>query len=192
MMPNEQGSSDAETQRQPGGESQGLPARAAVDELYRIAYDELRHRAAAIRRGDPFADVSTKTLIHESWLKLAASPEFGIHSPLHLWNIVTGAMRQVLVDAARRRRAGKREGLTVPLDDSLPLVCEPSERVLHMHEVLTRLERLDAEQAWIVEARFFGGLGFAEIAQLLGSSESTVRRRWDSARALLRMWLTES
>jgi RNA polymerase sigma factor (TIGR02999 family) len=166
-------------------------ARIAVDELYRVAYEELTRRAAAVRRADPFAVVSTRTLVHETWLKLSASAKFRFDSQAHLWNIVTGAMRQVLVDSARHRRAAKRDGLVVPVDDSLPIPCEPTDRILAVHDALTRLEQLDADQAWIVEARFFGGLGFTEIAELLGISESTVRRRWEAARALLKVWLHE-
>ena len=167
-------------------------ARAAMDELYEVAYTELKSIAAAIRRGDPFAAVSTKTLVHEAWIRLAASPRFEFASEAHLRNIVIRKMRQVLVDSARRRRAAKRDAIIVTAEDSIPLPADPADRILAIDDALGRLQQLDPEQARIVETRFFGGLSFGEIAQDLGVSESTVRRKWRAARLLLEVWLAES
>jgi RNA polymerase sigma factor (TIGR02999 family) len=168
-------------------------ARVAIDALYEIAYDELKAIAAAMRRGDPFAAISTRTLVHEAWMRLAASPQFQYVNAAHLRNIVIRKMRQVLVDSARRRRAAKRDGIVVTVDDaSLGLPEEPGERILAIDEALRRLEQLDAGQARIVEARFIGGLSFAEIAADEGVSESTIRRSWKAAKLLLEVWLADS
>jgi len=185
-------------EREPAGPEQasaearsGDDARAAVDELYRVAYDELKSVAAAIRRGDPYAVISTKTLVHEAWIRLAASPEFRFESRAHLRNIVIRKMRQILVDSARRRRAGKRAGIMVTADESIPLPADPVDRILAIDDVLRHLEELDALKARIVEARFFAELSFAEIAADLGISESGVRRHWKAARSQLLARLQE-
>ena len=95
-------------------------------------------------------------------------------------------MRQVLVDSARRRRAVKRGGIAVSVDDDVIIpAAEPEERILAIDEALTRLAALNARQAQMVEARFFGGLDVAETASLLGVSEATVHRDWRLARAWL-------
>jgi RNA polymerase sigma factor (TIGR02999 family) len=170
-------------------EGDGSTSREAVDALYRLAYDELRRLAAAIRRTDPNAVLSTRTLVHETWLRLADSPEFRYLDQKHLRNIVARTMRQVLVDSARYRKAAKRSGTHVDADDTIPTSDQSADELLAIHDALTRLESLDAEQAGIVEEHFFGDRSFAEIAERRGISEATVRRRWKAASALLQVWL---
>ena len=157
----------------------------AIDELYSLAYDELRRLAGAVKHGDPFATVTTTALVNEAWLKLSASPHFRVVDQRHFKHIVVRAMRQVLVDSARRRRAGKRAGIHVPLDDSLPLPEHPEERVLAIDAALQKLAALNERQARMVEARFFGGLDVPATAQLLNVSEATIQRDWRLARAWL-------
>lgn len=165
------------------GDSPSTPH--SVDELYSIAYDELRRLAGAVKHGDPFATVTTTALVNEAWLKLAASPHLRIVDERHFKHIVVRAMRQVLVDSARRRRAGKREGVHVELDDSLSLPSQPEDRVLAIDAALEKLATLSERQARMVEARFFGGLDVPAIAQLLNVSEATIQRDWRLARAWL-------
>src|SRR2546425_10231201 len=90
----------------------GLPAgvqgREALDRLFSLTYEELRRLASLVRRGDPSQTMNTTALVHEAWLKLARSPEFASMSALHFKRIAARAMRQVLVEAARRRKAEKR------------------------------------------------------------------------------------
>src|SRR5438309_10087803 len=90
------------------GEFPGLPDRQAVDDLFRLTYEELRRLASTVRRGDPSATLTPTALVNEAWLKLASSPRFATTSRLHFKRIAARAMRQVLVEAARRRNAGKR------------------------------------------------------------------------------------
>src|SRR5687768_1278139 len=95
--------------------------RGALDEMFSLAYEELRRLASSVGRDDPSATMSPTALVHEAWLKLAGSPSIANTSPLHFKRIAARAMRQVLVDAARRRKADKRGAgaALVTFDDSL-------------------------------------------------------------------------
>jgi RNA polymerase sigma factor (TIGR02999 family) len=159
----------------------------AVDELFVAAYDELRRLAQAVRRDERHATLNPTALVHEAWLKLAATPAVAPVSPLHFKRIAARAMRQVLVEAARRRRADKRGG-GAPLavfDEDFAPAGRDAEDVLRLDEALEALARVDPRQAAIVEGRFFGGLEVAETAAALEISEATVLRDWRSARAWL-------
>src|SRR5213078_1391573 len=84
--------------------------RKALDHLFSVTYEELRRLASSVRRDDMHASLSPTTLVNEAWMKLAGSPAFRSTSPLHFKRIAARAMRQVLIEAARRRRAAKRGG----------------------------------------------------------------------------------
>src|SRR3954470_9640802 len=84
--------------------------REALDDLFSVTYEELRRLASAVRRSDPSATISPTGLVNEAWLKLRDSPHVARTSPAHFRRIAARAMRQVLVEAARRRRADKRGG----------------------------------------------------------------------------------
>lgn len=179
------------------GESDGQATPSAqqmsalVDDLYSVAYDELKRLASAVRYGDPFATVTTTALVNEAWLKLAGSAGVTFANEQHFKHIVVRAMRQVLVDSARRRRAIKREAVHVELNENVAASAAPEDRVLAIDAALTRLAALNTRQASVVEARFFGGLEVAETAALLGVSEATIARDWRLARAFLSMELAE-
>lgn len=161
----------------------------ALDVAYSLAYEELRKLAGAILRGDRAATISPTALVNEVWLKFCRSPQLAATSPLHFRRIAGRAMRQILVDAARRRQAEMHGGglLKVAFDDSLS-VSAPSqelEDLLTLNNALLALSKLSPRQAVLVEGRFFGGLSWAESAEALGISEATVMREWRSARAWL-------
>lgn len=160
--------------------------RRALDDLFSAAYEELRRLAASVRRHDPAATLSPTALVNEAWLKLADSPSVARTSPLHFKRIAARAMRQVLVEAARRRNADKRGGgaPVVTFDDAMGTVTTADD-VLGLDAALDALARLEPRQAQMVESRFFGGLDVAETAQLLGVSEATVLRDWRAAKAWL-------
>jgi RNA polymerase sigma factor (TIGR02999 family) len=160
--------------------------RRALDDLFSAAYEELRRLAAAVRRDDPAATLSPTALVNEAWLKLADSPSVAHTSPLHFKRIAARAMRQVLVEAARRRNADKRGGgaPVVTFDDAMGTVTTADD-VLGLDAALDALARIEPRQAQMVESRFFGGLDVAETAQLLGVSEATVLRDWRAAKAWL-------
>ncbi|WP_337169553.1 ECF-type sigma factor [Gemmatimonas aurantiaca] len=161
--------------------------QAALDALFSLTYEELRRLAQRVRSGEPGVSITPTTLVNEAWLKLAASPAAANTSPLHFKRIAARAMRQVLVEAARRRRAEKRGGaqvVHVTLDHDIGARDE-SDDVIALHDALDRLAVLAPRQALLVESRYFGGLDVGETAELLGVSESTVLREWRVARAWL-------
>lgn len=159
----------------------------ALDDLFSAAYEELRRLAATVRRGDPSQTLNPTALVNEAYLKLARSHDLAPASRLHFKRIAARAMRQVLVEAARRRGAQKRGGdLTfVTFDEALDGAPAPSDDVLALDAALDTLARMHPRQAEMVEARFFGGFDVAETAALLDVSESTVARDWRAAKAWL-------
>jgi RNA polymerase sigma factor (TIGR02999 family) len=168
----------------------GAPqTRQALDELFSVTYEELRRLASCVKRHDPSATLNPTALVHEAWLKLAKSPPFITTSPLHFKRIAARAMRQVLVEAARRRHSQKRggsgEAVFVPLHEAPEPAAGIGEDVLALEEALQELERIDPRQALLVESRFYGGLDAAGIAELLEVSEITVHRDWRAVKAWL-------
>jgi RNA polymerase sigma factor (TIGR02999 family) len=161
--------------------------RAALDHLFSVTYEELRRLAAAVRRDDPGASITPTALVNEAWLKLSRTPAIADTSPLHFKRIAARAMRQVLIEAARRRQAEKRGGgeRAVTFDDALDAPVETATDLLALDGALDALAMLHPRQAQMVEARFFGGLDIPETATLLGISEATVQRDWRAARAWL-------
>ena len=130
-------------------------------------------------------------LLHEAWLKFARADMQGIDSSGHLVNIFAAAMRQLVTDSARSR-ATVRHGAQfhrVDLDDSIPSGEHALEDLLAVDRALVKLQACDADLARLVEWRFFAGLPLGEIARLQGESESTVKRQWNMARALLQQWV---
>jgi RNA polymerase sigma factor (TIGR02999 family) len=172
-------------------EPTNLPAasRQALDQLFSVTYEELRRLASSVRRGDPSATLSPTALVNEAWLKLAKSPDVGATSRLHFKRIAARAMRQLLVEAARRRNSGKRGGgakITVTFDDAFQSKPSSEDQLLALNTALEALARMNPRQAMMVESRFFGGLDVPETAALLNVSEATVLRDWRTAKA----WLT--
>ena len=169
------------------GDDFGFPAasRPELDALFSLTYEELRRLAASVRRSEAGVTLSPTALVNEAWLKLASSPPRALWQ-LHFKRIAARAMRQVLVEAARRRDADKRgAGLApVTLDESTPIAASASE-LLELDAALVRLAALSPRQAALVECRFFGGMEIGEIASLLEVSEATLLRDWRAARAWL-------
>jgi RNA polymerase sigma factor (TIGR02999 family) len=162
--------------------------REGLDELFSSTYEELRRLASSVRRHDPSATLNPTALVNEAWLKMARSPDLGATSRLHFKRIAARAMRQVLVEAARRRQADKRggdEAVFVTFDESVEGPEAWGEDILALDHALTALARLEPRQAAMVESRFFGGLDVAETAALLEVSEATLLRDWRVAKAWL-------
>ena len=158
------------------------------DALFSAAYGELRRLASRVKRDHPAATLSPTALVNEAWLKLARSPGVDAESSLHFKRIVARAMRQVLVEAARRRTADKRgagEVLFVTIDDPAMQGAATSEDLLLLNDALDELARRHPRQAVMVECRFFGGLDTMELSTVLGVSEATILRDWRAARAWL-------
>jgi RNA polymerase sigma factor (TIGR02999 family) len=159
---------------------------AAEDEAFSAVYRVL-HRLAArqLRRGAK-GTLDTTGLVHEAWMKLSAEPH-DFESRGHYLAVASTAMRQILVDRARRRRALKRDRGTPVTASTLHDTSRPTslEDVLAIDAALTRLAALDERLARVVEWRFFGGLEESEIAAALDVDVRTVRRDWRKARAFI-------
>lgn len=157
---------------------------AAGEQLFPILYRDLRRQAGRyMRRERRSHTLQPSGLVNEAYLRLAGAPDLDWHSRAHFFAIAARVMRQVLVDHARRRRAAKREGCHVALDDAdAPAV--PLD-LLDLENALKELAALDPRQARVVELRFFGGLDTEETADVVGLSARTVKREWQTARAWL-------
>jgi RNA polymerase sigma factor (TIGR02999 family) len=158
-----------------------------VNALTPLVYEELHRIAAAyMRRERPGQTLQPTALVHEAYLRLARAGA-PWRDERHFVGIAARSMRQILVERARARGADKRwAGLDrVTLSASLVGAADPAGMLPALDEALDRLERLDPEQAKIVELRYFVGLGVEEAAAALGISPATLKRRW----ALARAWL---
>ncbi|MGB9070259.1 MAG: ECF-type sigma factor [Candidatus Acidiferrales bacterium] len=178
----------AVAQGQGASERRSARHRKALDLLFSSTYEELRRLASSVRRGDPSATLNPTALVNEAWIKLAKSPEIASTSRLHFKRIAARAMRQLLVEAARRRHAGKRGAgaeITVTFDAADEKAPSGREDLLALDRALDELAQMNERQAVMVESRFFGGLDIPETAQLLDVSEATVLRDWRAAKAWL-------
>ena len=165
--------------------------RAALDRVLPLLYEDLRRLARRqLAREHGSRTIQPTTLVHEAYLKLAGSAPRA-DNRVHLLAIAAHAMRQVLVDHARERKAAKRgpEWVSTTLTDGVSTTNLDAEALLALDDAL---ERLDPRQRQVVECRFFAGLEDAEIAEALGVTTRTVRRDWVKARAWLNRWLGEA
>lgn len=170
--------------------SAGAGDRAALDRVLSLLYDDLRRvarRQLARERGS--RTIQPTTLVHEAYIKLAGNAPHA-RDRAHLLAIAAHAMRQVLVDHARERRAAKRgpDWVRTTISDAAYATELDAEGLLALNDAL---ERLEERQRQVVECRFFAGLDDAEIAEALGVTTRTVRRDWVKARAWLNLWLGE-
>jgi RNA polymerase sigma factor (TIGR02999 family) len=126
-------------------------------------------------------------LVHEAYLKLTRSTEMSLNDRQHFFAVAGHAMRQIVIDRARRVTSEKRGGGLAPLslDDLQLAVEERAEELVALDSALGRLEAMDSRLAKLVELRFFAGRTLEEIAELEGRSERTLKRDWRKARAFL-------
>src|SRR5277367_4564540 len=120
--------------------------REALDQLFSLTYEELRRLASSVKRGDPSVTLSPTALVNEAWLKLSKSPGFASASRLHFKRIAARAMRQLLIEAARRRNANKRGGggdVTVSFDDSFDEKPASGKGLLALDTALDELARMN-------------------------------------------------
>lgn len=162
--------------------------RQALDEIYPLVYDELRMAARrALAREREGLTLQATELVHEAFFKLVGADGVQWQGRAHFIAIASRAIRQILVDHARRVRAEKRGGGAehVTLGDADASLTVPAEEMLALDDALARLGDLEPRLRTVVEYRFFGGLSEREIAEVLGVSERTVQRDWIKARAWL-------
>ena len=165
----------------------------AFDQLFPLVYQELRERAAGYLRGErPGHTLQPTALAHEAYLRLAGRRDFPWQSRGHFMAVAARAMRAILVDHARRRRAQKRGGGEAPVefDTGVVLAAGAAIEFDDLDRALTDLARRSERQARVVELRYFGGLSIEETGEVLGVSPMTVKRDWATARAWLYRELT--
>jgi RNA polymerase sigma factor (TIGR02999 family) len=160
----------------------------ALDQLVPLVYERLRDMAHARLRGQPpGASLDTTSLVHEAYLRLVDQSRAEWRDRGHFFAVAATAMRQIVVDRARRRGALKR-GAGVPaglLDEAAAGSAPRAEEILAVDEALSQLGALSARLVKMVELRFFVGLSIEETAEILGLDARTVNRDWRVARALL-------
>jgi len=181
------------SQRPPGDVTRLLEAwsggdAGALERLLPLVYEELKRRAEA-QMGRERAEhtLQPTALVHEAYLKLVDSAGVKWTDRTHFFAVASRAMRQVLVDHARRRRAARHGGgeLRVELEDAALSTPPRSVDLLALDVALDRLARLDERQSRLVELRVFAGLTIEEVARVLGCSHATVSRDWKHAEAWL-------
>lgn len=145
---------------------------------------ELRRIAAAKLRGERHTSLSTGDLVNEAVIRLSKLTIMEFHGRAHILALASRLMRRVLIDAARQRAAAKRGDTPVTLCTGVADWEMPID-LLELELALNELARLDPERSRIVEMRFYGGMASADIAEVLGISEPTVKRRWAATRAWL-------
>jgi RNA polymerase sigma factor (TIGR02999 family) len=162
--------------------------RTVVDRLFPVVYDELQQIAHRLLVGERSGHtMSTTALVHEAYFRLVDQSRVQWQDRAHFCAVAAKAMRRILIDYARRRRAIKRGGGQQPvsLDEQHAAVEAQAELLLSVDQALESLEKLSDRLARIVELRFFGGMTEEEMAEVLEVSPRTVRRDWVKARAWL-------
>jgi RNA polymerase sigma-70 factor, ECF subfamily len=160
----------------------------ALSELTPLVYEELR-RLAHHHMGGQRSNhtLQTTALVNEAYLRLADQTNPRWQDRAHFFAVAARAMRQVLVSYARGQQAQKRGrgALKVDLDEAALVSPEESKEIVELHEALEQLSALDPRKAEIVELKYFGGLSYDEIAEVLKISRITVRRDWEFAKVWL-------
>jgi RNA polymerase sigma factor (TIGR02999 family) len=169
--------------------------QAALDELLPVVYRELHRQAERYMRAQPPGHTLQATgLVHEAYLRLVDGKQVDWGGRAHFFGVAAKAMRSILVDHARARKAAKRGGgadqLTLDDADVSDGLGADELGVLDLDEAITRLAELDPRKASLVELRYFGGLNIEETGKVLGISPATVKREWRTARAWLRRELS--
>jgi len=166
----------------------------AGDALFPLIYGELRSIARRYMGQGSGETLQATAVVHEAYVKLVGGSERRFADRGHFYAVASKAMRQILIDHARRRAAQKRGGdrIRVDLDEERIPIEERAAEIVMVDEALDQLEILDPRLVRIVEMRFFSGLSVEEIARSTGSSPSTVKRDWQKARAFLYRELARS
>jgi len=170
----------------------GRGEKAAMNQLLPLVYDELHRLARSyFRRERGEHTLQPTALVHEAYIKLV-DQRAPMESRGHFLAVAATQMRRILLDYARKHRAARRGGAgqKVMLEDTMAICEQAPVDMIALDEALTRLSALDAEQARLVELRYFGGLSVEQTAEVLGVSPATVKRAWSSARAFLHREMT--
>src|SRR5437867_3527418 len=161
---------------------------AALSELTPLVYEELRRLAHHFMGGQrPDHTLQTTALVNEGYLRLADQTNPRWQNRAHFFAVAARGMRQILVSYARSQQSQKRGGgaLKIELDEAALISPEQSQEIVDLHEALEQLSALDSRKAQVVELKYFGGLNYDEMAEVLKISYVTVRRDWEFAK----LWL---
>ena len=155
-----------------------------ADELHRLAHRYMSHE----REGQT---LQTNALVNEAYLKLVDQRHVHWQNRAHFFGIAAQIMRRILIDHARKHLGAKRGGgKTISLDEAAVVTDERAAELVALDEALKTLDHIDQRKARVVELRYFGGLSGTETDHVLGTSEDTVTRDWQRAKAFLRQELT--
>jgi RNA polymerase sigma factor (TIGR02999 family) len=160
---------------------------AAAEQLLAVVYEQLRQVARArMAHLPPGQTLQPTALVHEAYLRLTGKSEVAWESRQHFFFAAARAMRDILVEQARRKAGPARGGRRrQDLDEACAVVEPPAENILAVHEALEELEKQDPLKAKVVLLRYFSGLTMAETAEALGLAERTLDRQW----RYIRVWL---
>ena len=162
--------------------------REAMDRLLALVYDQLRTMAHQQRlRWQGKETLNTTALVHEAYMRLAGGAQLDLESRKHFLRVAAQAMRYILLDHAKAKKAQKRGGhqQRVDFDEALVITEKEADELIAIDEALTRLKQINARQSDVIECRFFAGLTIEETAMVLGHSSATIKRDWQRARAWL-------
>ena len=166
-----------------------------LDELFPLVYDELR-RLAASRLNNERSDhtLQPTALVHEAYLRLIEQHSADWQNRTHFFGLAAEMMRRILVNHAVKNNADKRFGnqTKLALDEAISVAQEREVNLILLDEALNELAAFDPQQAKIIELRFFAGLTIEEVAEVLGVSDSTVKREWRIAKAWLHQQLNSN
>jgi RNA polymerase sigma factor (TIGR02999 family) len=172
--------------------------RAAIDAVFGALYPDLKRIARARLRQQGRGDgMHTTTLVHESFMRLVGARSLQLQDRRHFFAYAAKMMRNIIVDSAREhlaeRRGGGAEHVTLSGDEVEAVAGTGADvDLVRVHDAVRALEAIDPDLAELVEMRYFGGYDDVEIAQLLGITDRTVRRRWEKARAWLYVALQDA
>ena len=168
----------------------------AANQLVPLVYAELRRMAGAYMRSErPNHSMQATELVHEAYMRMVGATPANPENRAHFFAIAANTMRQVLLDYARKRSAGKRGGPAlrkIDLNAELFVAHDSLDDVIIIDELLNRLNGIDPRQSRLIELRFFAGLSSEEAGEVMGVSEATVKREWRSAKAWLHRELEAS
>jgi RNA polymerase sigma-70 factor (ECF subfamily) len=173
-------------------EAAGRGDETARNSIAEVVYRELRQLAQAILRHErPHQTLRTTALVNEAWIRLIGGHDTAWENRAHFYRTAARAMRSILVDHARARKARKRGGdwHRTPLDDVIDAIEVDRVDLIALDEAVARLEALSPRRSQVVELRFFAGLSIGEVARVLDVSDTTVENDWDFARTWLHRML---
>ncbi len=160
----------------------------AADRLLPLVYDELRLIARNhLAHERPDHTLQATALVHEAYLRLVDSDSIRARSRAHFFALAAQAIRRILVDHARHANSIRKGGgvQRISLDQSPPVTVDSNVDMLELDDAMHKLAEVEPRYAQIIELRFFGGMRFGEIAELLDVSQRTIEREWRTARAWL-------